>query len=107
MLRHGSDRVFVVERQMIVQRAPRNRAIHRSCIQMLVIETPRNFAGDGAFTSTGRTINGNNQATRGHAREYIRAVLGSRCWVLGFWFWVLVLSSSNEELGTKNRHPST
>ena len=77
--RESGHRVFVVERQSIVECLPRHGAIHRAGVEMFVVEPPRDLARDGAFAGAGRTVNGDNQTTRGHVGQYIRAVR----WVLG------------------------
>ena len=69
---HG---VFILERQLIVECLPGDGAIHRPGVEMVVAEAPRDLARHCAFAGSGRTVNGDNQATGGHVREYIRAVM--------------------------------
>ncbi len=79
-LREIGHGVFVFERQSIVQRLPRDGAIHRAGVEMFVVEAARDLARHGPFAGAGRAVNGDDQTTRGHVREYIRAMSVVRGW---------------------------
>ena len=72
----GSDRIFVVERQFFAQRFPGHGPVHRAGVEVLVIKAARNLARHRTFSGARRAVDRDDETTRGHVRQYIRAIQG-------------------------------
>jgi hypothetical protein len=64
-LRHLQQRSFVVKRRVPLDRAERQRAIHRSALQVHISEFARQAGSDGALAGSGWTVDGNDKFALG------------------------------------------